>query len=467
MSRSCIARRTRSTWAATWPGSWSTPGSCSRTCTSRIPSTIGPRPGCATSSTRRARRRGCTSTSTSARARSTGTCSSAHCARSASTASSRAASSPGRSGRRTPRASCAGRSSATSTSTGAPQPANPLPNPRPRSGRAARAARSPPLARAPPYPAEEATVVKYHLLTACAAALLAATPAAAKTVNIGVSMSRSEHLFLVKMRDAMQKQANGLNDVSLQFEDAQGDVGRQVNQVQNFIAQGVDAIIVNAADTSATAGITKMVTGAGIPLVYVNLGPGKDEKLPPKVAVVVSDHIVSGRLEMDGLAKCMHDKGNVVTMLGELASNATDERTAGNKEVIAKHPDIKVVQEQTASYQRNQAIDLMNNWITNGVKFDTVAANNDEMAIGAIFAMQQAGVDTKTKCVGGIGATADALDQMKKGNLAVTVFQDAKGQGRGAIDAALKLVKGEKVDTFVMIPYELVTPENIKSYENR
>ena len=309
--------------------------------------------------------------------------------------------------------------------------------------------------------------MKYHLLTACAAALVAASPAMAKTVNIGVSMSRSEHLFLVKMRDAMQEQANGLKDVSLQFEDAQGDVGRQVNQVQNFIAQGVDAIIVNAADTSATAGVTKMVTGAGIPLVYVNLGPGKDEKLPPKVAVVASDHIVSGRLEMDGLAKCMHDKGNVVIMLGELASNATDERTAGNKEVIAKHPDIKVVQEQTANYQRNQAIDLMNNWITNGVKFDAVAANNDEMAIGAIFAMQQAGVDPKTKCVGGIDATADALDQMRKGNLAVTVFQDAKGQGRGAIEAALKLVKGEKVDSFVMIPYELVTPENMKSYENR
>jgi inositol transport system substrate-binding protein len=309
--------------------------------------------------------------------------------------------------------------------------------------------------------------VKYHLLTVCAAAMLAASPAMAKPINIGVTMSRSEHLFLVKMRDAMQDEANALKDVNLQFEDAQGDVGRQVNQVQNFIAQGVDAIIVNAADTSATQGITKMVTNAHIPLVYVNLGPGKDEKLPPGVAVVVSDHIVSGRLEMEGLAKCMHDKGDVVIMLGELASNATDERTAGVKEVVAKYPDMKVVQEQTANYQRNQAIDLMNNWITNGVKFDAVAANNDEMAIGAIFAMQQAGMDPKTKCVGGIDATPDALDQMRKGNLAVTVFQDAKGQGRQSVDTALKMIKGEKVDSFIMIPYELVTPENMKQYENR
>jgi inositol transport system substrate-binding protein len=163
----------------------------------------------------------------------------------------------------------------------------------------------------------------------------------------------------------------------------------------------------------------------------------------------------------------MNGKGSVALMLGELASNATDQRTSGNKDVFAKHPDIKVVLEQTANYQRNQAIDLMTNWITTGEKFDAVAANNDEMAIGAIFAMEQAGMDPKSVCVGGIDATADALDQMRKGNLDVTVFQDAAGQGKGSIDAALQLIKGEKVEPWVMIPYELVTPENMKDYENR
>jgi inositol transport system substrate-binding protein len=300
-----------------------------------------------------------------------------------------------------------------------------------------------------------------------AVAMLLASTAMAKTMNIGVTLSRAEHLFLVKVRDAIQEQAAKMQDVNVQFEDAQGDVGRQLNQVQNFIAQGVDAIIVNAADTSATQGITDMVTQAGIPLVYVNLGPALGEKLPEKVAVVVSDHVVSGRLQMEGLAKCMNNKGNVAIMLGELASNATDERTAGNKEVIAKHPDIKVVLEQTANYQRNQAIDLMTNWITMGEPIDAVAANNDEMAIGAIFAMQQAGVDMQKVCIGGIDATADGLDQMQQGNLDVTVFQDAKGQGRGAIDAAVKLARGEKVEPFIMIPYELVTPENMKEYLDR
>jgi inositol transport system substrate-binding protein len=316
-------------------------------------------------------------------------------------------------------------------------------------------------------------MIRTRLLAACAATLLTAagspaiSPAVAKTVTIGVTLSRFEHLFLVKVHDSIQDEANALGNVQVQFEDAQGDVGRQLNQVQNFIAQGVDAIIVNAADTSATDGITKMVTQAGIPLVYVNLGPDLGSKLPPKVAVVVSDHVISGRLQMEGLVKCMHEKGNVAIMLGELASNATQERTAGNKEVIAKFPNIKVVLEQSANYQRNQAIDLMSNWISTGQKIDAVAANNDEMAIGAIFAIQQAGLSPQKYCIGGIDGTPDGLNEMKKGNLAVTVFQNAAAQGKGAVDAAVKLVNGEKVDPFVLIPYELVTPENMQNYMNR
>ncbi|MEK0083190.1 sugar ABC transporter substrate-binding protein [Benzoatithermus flavus] len=295
-------------------------------------------------------------------------------------------------------------------------------------------------------------------------AMMAGSATAA--TSIGVTMASFDDNFLTTLRQAIAAEAQAKGDVQIQFEDAQTDIGRQINQVQNFIAQGVDAIIVNPADTAATSQITKMVSAAGIPLVYVNRGPDQ-KKLPEKVVVVVSDHTVSGRMEMEEIAKCMGGKGNVAIMLGELASNATQERTAGNKEIIAKYPDIKVVAEQTANYQRNQAIDLMNNWLSSGQKIDAVVANNDEMAIGAIIALQQAGVSMDKVCVGGIDATKDALDQMQKGNLDATVFQDAKGQGRAAVDAALKLVEGGKVDTYVMVPYEKVTPENYKSYLDR
>jgi inositol transport system substrate-binding protein len=309
--------------------------------------------------------------------------------------------------------------------------------------------------------------MKRKLLAACATTLcLAAMPDMARAVDIGVSMALFDDNFLTNVREALKAHAESMQDVNVQFEDAQADIGKQISQVQNFAAQGMDAIIVNVADTSATKAITDMVSQAGIPLVYLNRAPD-EEQLPEKVVVVASDDLVAGRLEMEALAECMGKKGNVAIMLGELASNATRGRTTGTKEVIAKYPDIKVVQEQVADFQRSKAIDLMTNWITMGEEINAIASNNDEMAIGAILAMQQAGMSPDQICVGGVDATADALDYMEQGLLDVTVFQDAKGQGRGALDAAVKLTKGEKVEQHTMIPYELVTPKNMAEFRNR
>jgi len=104
----------------------------------------------------------------------------------------------------------------------------------------------------------------------------------------------------------------------------------------------------------------------------------------------------------------------------------------------------------------------MTNWITAGLKPAAVIANNDEMAIGAIKALKAAKMDNVI--VSGIDGTADALAAMKAGGLKVTVFQNAAAQGKGAVDAAVKLSKGEKVDSMVWIPFELITPANMDKY---
>ena len=273
--------------------------------------------------------------------------------------------------------------------------------------------------------------------------------------KIGVTLSAFEHLFLVKVREAMTAKAKEMG-VDIQFEDASGDIGKQLNQIQNFITAGMDAIIINPVDTTATPKMTKLVTAAGIPLVYVNLRPA-EETLPKGVAYVGSDENVSGRLEGEAIAK-------LVIMVGELATQAAVLRTEGVEKVVAKHPEMKIVGKQTANFRRSEAIDLMNNWLVAGTPIDAVAANNDEMAIGAILALQQSGKDPKKVVIGGIDATPDALAEMEKGNLDVTVFQDGNGQGKGAVETAVKLIKGEKVEPFVWIPFELVTQENYKEY---
>jgi ABC-type sugar transport system substrate-binding protein len=302
-----------------------------------------------------------------------------------------------------------------------------------------------------------------HLIIALASSAILMTSGMAQ--RIGVTLSAFEHQFLVKVREAMTEKAKELG-VQIQFVEAQGDIGKQLNQIQTFISQGMDAIIVNPVDTMATPKMTKLVTEAGIPLVYVNLQPA-EETLPQGVAYIGSEEIVSGKLQGEAIAKLLNNKGNVVIMMGELATQAAVLRTEGVEKVVAQHPEMKIVGKQTANWRRNEAIDLMKNWLVAGTQIDAVVTNNDEMAIGAILALQQAGKDPKKVVIAGIDATADALAEMEKGNLDVTVFQDAKGQGKGAVETAVKLIKGEKVESFVWIPFEPVTPEIYKEYLKR
>ena len=312
--------------------------------------------------------------------------------------------------------------------------------------------------------------MKTKLGALCAATALCLTtalaaPSHAAAATIGVSMAYFDDNFLTSVRTAMRDEATK-KGATIQFEDAQGDVGKQLSQIQNFIAQHVDALIVNAADPSATPKMTRLATAAHIPLVYVNREPG-DKTLPARVVFVGSDEHQSGTMEAEEMAKRMNYKGNIVIMQGELSNNSTVLRTQDVVDVVAKHPGMKVISTQSANWQRNPAIDLMNNWIVSGDKIDGIAANNDEMAIGAIIALQQAHKDPKAVVIGGVDATADGLTEIGRGNLAVTVFQNAKGQGGGAVDAALTLAAGGTVPSTILVPFELVTKANYKSYLSR
>ena len=303
-----------------------------------------------------------------------------------------------------------------------------------------------------------------RILIALAAATVLSSPAFA--AKIGVSMDKFDDNFLTVLRNGMAEYAKTQPGVTMQIEDAKDDVSKQLSQVQNFIANGVDAIIVNPVDTSATAAITKAAADAGVPLVYVNRQPIDVDKLGPKAAFVASNEAESGTLEAKQICKLLGGKGNILVMEGVLSNQSAVQRTQDVHEVIST-PDcsgIKVVAEQTANYDRTQAQNLMTNWLSKGLKFDAVVSNNDEMAIGALQAMKSAGVDTKSAIVGGIDATQDALASMKSGDLKVTVFQDAAGQGKGAVDAALALAAGKPVEKKVYIPFLLVTPANMDQF---
>ena len=301
------------------------------------------------------------------------------------------------------------------------------------------------------------------LLAACAPAAptepAATAPSGDQPIKIGLTM-KFDDLWLTTLRDAMTAYAQSQPGVELIAVDSKEDVATQLGQVENFVAQGVDAIIIIPANTDAADPMTKAAQDAGIPLVYVNRIPSN---LPEGVAYVGSDSIQAGIMQAEWLAEKLGGKGNVVIMNGDLAQEAAQKRTEGEKQVFATFPDIQIIKEDTASWDRAQGLALMENWLSTGDQIDAVASNNDEMAIGALQAIEAAGLLGQI-LVGGVDASPDALAEMDKGRLNVTVFQNAKGQGEGGIQAAIALARGEKIDQITWIPFELVTPENYKDY---
>ena len=245
-------------------------------------------------------------------------------------------------------------------------------------------------------------VMLLGVLSACGAPAAAPTEASGnKSIKIGVSM-KFDDLWLTTLRDAMTKYAASQPGVELIMVDSKEDVATQLGQVENFVAQKVDAIVLIPANTDAADPMTKAAQDAGIPLVYVNRIPSN---LPAGVTYVGSESIQAGIMQAEWIAKKLNGKGNVVIMNGDLAQEAAQKRTEGEKQVFAKYPDIKIIKEDTASWSRDQGLALMENWLSTGEQIDAVASNNDEMAIGALSAIEAAGKLGQI-IVGGVDALA-------------------------------------------------------------
>lgn len=284
---------------------------------------------------------------------------------------------------------------------------------------------------------------------------------ASAELRIGVAVAQYDSYIAYLVRAIQDRAVDVPGGAKLNIEDAGGDVVRQIGQVENFISHGVDALIVNPADTGATAKITERAVAAGIPLVYLNSRP-EVEAFPKGVVFVGTDERAIGEIQMRALAEQMGGKGNLAILLGRLAHDDTRKRTDGVKRVLADYPDIHVVQEQSGDWQRDQGMTLMSNWLLSGQDIDAVAANNDEMGIGAAMALRQSGSDI---LVAGIDGTPDGLVAIGRKQLALTVFRDPVAMGHQALDAAIGLTQGKALAGDIWINVSLVTSENIQQYQ--
>jgi inositol transport system substrate-binding protein len=300
----------------------------------------------------------------------------------------------------------------------------------------------------------------FGLIAVLAAPLTAS--AAGKKLKMGVTIEDFNDVFMRYALDQLTDEAKK-NGIEIIAADGKRDPNEQIKQIENFITQGVDAIMIHVIDQSIAPRITKLCLDAKVPLVYFNRKPDDSALSAGKVVAVASPEVVAGSLEAEFVAKKLGGKGNVAILMGSMGTAPQIGRTQGTKDVIAKYPGMKVVREQTANFARPDAVTVVENWLASGVQIDAIVANNDEMAIGAVLVLEEKKLKDKV-LVTGVDATSDALKFIADKRLDMTVFQNGGAQGRGAVQAAVKLVKKQSVPTFTAIPFEPVTFDNYKKY---
>lgn len=279
-----------------------------------------------------------------------------------------------------------------------------------------------------------------------------------KKLVVGVSMLSMQNEFIVNVHDAMVKKAEA-DGVELITVDAERSALKQVEQIESFIAQKVDAIIMNPCEVEASSPAVTKALAAKIPIINVN-----SETSTKPTAFVGSDDVESARIAMKFIAEKLSGKGNVVMMHGYMGQAAQIKREQGAREILKQYPNLKLIAHQTGEWDRAKAMSLMENWIQSyGSQINAVFAQNDEMGLGAVKALTDAGLKDKVIVVS-IDAIPDGLQAVKKGTLDATVFQNAEQQGSKAIETAVKAAKGQAYDKETLIPFQLVTKENLAKF---
>ncbi|PAB56642.1 substrate-binding domain-containing protein [Anaeromicrobium sediminis] len=287
-----------------------------------------------------------------------------------------------------------------------------------------------------------------------------------ETIKIGVTMS-SRDQFLSTLETAIKDSASSKENVEIIAFDSENDIQKQISHVGSFVSSGCSAIIVNLVNTDTTQ---EILNAAGdIPVVFVNRMPSEEIlKSVDKASYVGSDEHEAGKLQAEFLSTYFKDKEakelDYVLFMGILGLQNTNARTDSVKMGLEEKGFVLNKQfEDTAEYDRAMAMSKMQQFIGTGKKFDVVIANNDEMALGAIEAMKGANI-TDIPVVG-IDATANAIVAIESGEMACSIFQDAKGQGAGAFEFAYTYATGEKAEKYGWVPFKIVSKENVAEYK--
>lgn len=284
-----------------------------------------------------------------------------------------------------------------------------------------------------------------------------AAQASKHKVTIGVSVYGMSS-FMTQGKEGMLAFAKA-NNIDLKWTSAEGDVATQANQIEQFINAKVKAILIAPVQADSLAPQIAAAKAAKIPVVAVNTTLKNASGL---TSSVLPDDVAAGAQEMEMMAKKLGGKGNIVILQGPLGSSPELDRTKGIETVLKKYPGIKVLAKDTANWGRAEATNKTKNWLSSfGDTLNGIVAENDDMGIGAVQALKEAG---KTLPVVGIDAIEDGLNAVKSGAFIGSSLQHGRVELAAALAVAYKVAKGEKVKKLYTYTMPPVDSSNVDSY---
>ena len=237
------------------------------------------------------------------------------------------------------------------------------------------------------------------------------------TIRIGMSVPGLQFPFFVTMREEAEAAAAQLG-ATIVFADALNDAAKQASDIENFIAQGLDAILISPMTTDALVPVIEQAVAAGIPVATVDRQANTDRVL----VHVGADNVEGGRAAARFIIEQLGGRGSVIQLEGTPGASAAIDRKAGFDEVMAGS-GVTVLTSQSAEFDRARGQTVMENLIQAFPNFDAVFGANDEMIIGAIEAMQGSGINARDKVTIGFDATPDAFAYIRNGLLDATIDQ--------------------------------------------
>ncbi|QJB57109.1 ribose ABC transporter substrate-binding protein RbsB [Pseudodesulfovibrio sp. zrk46] len=287
--------------------------------------------------------------------------------------------------------------------------------------------------------------------------LLTLTMALVLTLALGVSAQAKDTIalvvstlnnpFFVTLKDGAVKKANEMG-YELIVLDSQNDPAKELANVEDLTVRGVKAILINPTDSDAVSNAIRLINGAGIPVLTLDRGASRG-----KVAAhIASDNVAGGKMAGDFMAEKLGKGAKVIQLEGLAGTSAARDRGAGFAEAV-KANDFKVLASQPADFDRTKGLNVMENLLANHGDVQGVFAQNDEMALGAIRALQAA---NKKVVVVGFDGTDDGVAAVKRGVMAGTIAQQPALIGSLGVETADKVLKGQKVEEYIPVPLMVV-----------